>query len=330
MKIEASSVQLAASHEFESRYVSETHTQLEFRSVLSEVAADESTRRAEEHERIARMLQSLVEEIVAALEGKSGKACGIEALEGSPPVDSPAGPTRRLSWTSSSEQHYSEREQTRVCARGEVKTADGRCIAFDFRLDMARSFERHQKLNTSGEIELKDPLVINFSGSAAALDEVRIDFDLDADGQPEQIPGIGQGNGFLVFDRNDNGRADDGSELFGALSGNGFADLASLDADGNGWVDEGDPDFSRLHVWQGADFGTLAQHGIGALGTAAVNAPFSLKTSQNELLGEIRAVGIYLRESGEVGSLQQLDLVTTPAVSAPTGEQPDQRQDLAA
>jgi hypothetical protein len=41
-------------------------------------------------------------------------------------------------------------------------------------------------------------------------------------GKLESIPGLGASSGFLVFDRNANGKADDGSELFGATSGNGF------------------------------------------------------------------------------------------------------------
>ena len=60
---------------------------------------------------------------------------------------------------------------------------------------------------------------------------------------------------FLALDLNGDGRINNGSELFGALSGNGFADLAQYDSDANGWIDENDEIFQRLKVWSGADDG---------------------------------------------------------------------------
>ena len=116
--------------------------------------------------------------------------------------------------------------------------------------------------------------------------------------------------------------------MFGVASGNGFADLAKLDSDGNGWIDEADPVFRQLGVANGERYSSLGEHGIGALATAAVHAPFSLKTADNELLGQIRAAGVYLRESGEVGFMRQVDL----AVSAPPAgpQQPGEGEQLSA
>ena len=151
---------------------------------------------------------------------------------------------------------------------------------------------------------------------------------MNADGTPEQIPGMGKGSGFLVFDRNGNGKADDGSELFGVASGNGFADLAKLDSDRNGWIDEADAAFSQLGIWSGDGFGSLKEQGVGALFTSAVNAEFSLKTKSNELLGQIRAAGLYLSEAGEVGHMQQVDLAVSDLPAGP--DHPEQGQKLAA
>ena len=116
--------------------------------------------------------------------------------------------------------------------------------------------------------------------------------------------------------------------MFGVASGNGFADLALLDSDKNGWIDEADAAFSQLAVWSGDSFNSLKQQGVGALYTAAVDAPFSLKTSSNELLGQIRAAGLYLSEAGEVGQMQQVDLVVS---ALPGGqEHPAEGEKLAA
>ena len=117
-----------------------------------------------------------------------------------------------------------------------------------------------------------------------------------------------------VLDRNRNGRADDGSELFGALSGNGFADLAAWDDDGNGWIDEADPVFAELRLWQkdasGQDqWRTLSQADVGAVSVQATATPFSLRNDQNATLGQVRASGVYLRESsGQAGVVQHIDV----------------------
>jgi hypothetical protein len=48
--------------------------------------------------------------------------------------------------------------------------------------------------------------------------------------------------------------------------------------------------------------------GIGAISLSNVASPFSIKDANNDLQGQVRASGIYLRENGGVGSLQQIDL----------------------
>lgn len=47
-----------------------------------------------------------------------------------------------------------------------------------------------------------------------------------------------------------NGKIDDGSELFGARTGNGFNELAKYDSDNNHFIDAGDPVFSNLAFYQ--------------------------------------------------------------------------------
>ena len=54
---------------------------------------------------------------------------------------------------------------------------------------------------------LKDPLVVHFDGPLGELRDARFTFDLNADGHTEAMPFVGQGSGFLVLDRNANGRA---------------------------------------------------------------------------------------------------------------------------
>jgi hypothetical protein len=162
----------------------------------------------------------------------------------------------------------------------------------------------------------KDPLVVNFAGTAAQLagqSNQRFSFDLNGDGKAENLPMFASGSGYLALDLNNNGRIDSGKELFGPQSGNGFAELALLDSDGNGWIDENDKDFNRLGVWTPAAEGSgtlqsLTDLGIGALSLAHVATPFALRGNDNNDLGVVKASGLYLTESGQAGSIQEVDL----------------------
>ncbi|ENO87431.1 hypothetical protein [Thauera linaloolentis] len=209
---------------------------------------------------------------------------------------------------------YSESETTAFSASGVVRTADGAEIRFDLGFEVSRSYSESVSVSLRGgdQHRLQDPLVLDFGGPAAALSDVRFDFDLDGDGSTEKIPLLG-GSGYLAFDRNANGRVDDGRELFGPRTGNGFDELAALDGDGNGWIDENDAAWSQLRVWQPDARGegtlqTLAEAGVGAFYLGRADTQFSLKDAANETLGMMRASSIYLREDGSVGTVSQVDL----------------------
>lgn len=211
------------------------------------------------------------------------------------------------------ETHY-EAEQTSFSAQGVVKTADGQEIKFNLNLAMSR--EHYEESDASlrlGDAKKKDPLVINFSGTAAQLTSSKFSFDLNGDGSADQISFVAPGSGFLALDKNGDGKINNGSELFGPASGNGFQELSAYDQDKNGWIDENDAVYTQLKVWtkdaSGNDaLSTLAQNSVGAINLGSVSTAFDLKNSQNQLDGQIRSTGIYLNENGSAGTVQQIDL----------------------
>ncbi|MCW8908082.1 MAG: hypothetical protein OQL28_12595 [Sedimenticola sp.] len=209
--------------------------------------------------------------------------------------------------------HY-ESEQTRFSAVGEVRTSDGQTISINLTLSMSREFFSEQRVSLRAGDALKDPLVVNFNGSAAELTQRDFHFDIDADGRLDQIAFVGEGSGLLALDRNRDGHINDGSELFGAISGDGFGELAGYDEDDNGWIDEADSIYDRLRVWTRDGAGeerlmALGKAGVGAIYLGNLSTPFQLKDDANELLGQVRSSGLYLEESGAAGTLQQIDLV---------------------
>ncbi|MEH8119101.1 hypothetical protein Q7I37_16260 [Aeromonas allosaccharophila] len=200
-----------------------------------------------------------------------------------------------------------QQEQLNVVASASVATRDGQTIQLDlgFVLDW-RQLEVSQRRTTLNA--LKDPLVLSLDGKIADLTEARVTFDIDQDGKEDSLPGLREGSGFVALDRNGNGTIDDGGELFGARSGNGFGELATLDEDGNGVLDEGDSQFSALQFWHPEHAPiALVELGIGAILLHPLDTPFHhLGESGNQ--GVLRQSGLYLTEQGKGGWVQQIDL----------------------
>lgn len=223
------------------------------------------------------------------------------------------GQTARVGVSMAYDYHesYYEAEHTAFSASGIVKTADGREIAFQMGLEMSREYytETNFSLRAGQAI---DPLVLNFNGSAAELSDSRFEFDLDADGQTEMIPFLKAGSGFLAFDRNGDGTINDGSELFGPQSGQGFQELAALDEDGNGFIDEGDSAYSNLVVYNKDANGedvvkSLKEADVGAVYLGSAETQFRMTDQENQTQANVQRSGVFLKESGGVGSVQQLD-----------------------
>ncbi|MCM1144955.1 MAG: hypothetical protein NC407_09620 [Lachnoclostridium sp.] len=211
--------------------------------------------------------------------------------------------------------YHSESETTSFSTTGVVKTADGREISFGLELEMSRSFtEYYEEKYELGTINYTDPLVINLDGNIAELSDQKFYFDLDCDGEEEEISSLQAGSGFLALDLNEDGVINDGSELFGTKSGNGFSDLAQYDTDGNGWIDEDDEVFHKLLIWSKDEEGNdklyrLAEAGVGAICLQNARTEFALNSMEdNQNNGVIRNTGIFLYENGGVGTVQHLDL----------------------
>lgn len=212
-----------------------------------------------------------------------------------------------------------EAETTSFNGRGSVQTADGRSIDFNVSMQMSRAFiEESSILSNSTQYVLTDPLVIQLEDAPNTISDQKWFFDIDGDGVKEEISQLANGNGFLALDENENGIIDDGSELFGTKSGNGFSDLAAYDEDGNGWIDENDSVYSKLKIWTKDANGNdklmdLKQADIGAIYLGYADTEFTHKSlNTNETQAVVRQTGIYLREStGTAGTIQQVDFASS-------------------
>jgi len=120
--------------------------------------------------------------------------------------------------------------------------------------------------------------------------------------------------GGYALDKNGDGEINDGTELFGTRSGDGFKELSAHDTDRDGWIDEDDDIFDKLKVWVRDPAGdrllSLKDAGIGAINLMNCDTEFSLKNETNKTNAMVRSTGMFLFEDGRAGTVQQIDLVS--------------------
>jgi len=206
-------------------------------------------------------------------------------------------------------EKYEEHQSLDFSTKAQICTDKG-SLDLDLDFSMSRSFVVENRIDIYKPF---DPLVINLDGDIPSLSKKSFSFDIDNDGESDQISQLAKGNGFLALDKNDNGKIDQGSELFGTIKGDGFEELKFYDEDQNNWIDENDKIFDKLRVWMKDDEGldelvALGEVGIGAIYLNAQKSEFTYKTEQNSVLGKMKNSSIALQEGGGANLISQIDL----------------------
>ncbi|AOZ49513.1 hypothetical protein [Chromobacterium vaccinii] len=211
---------------------------------------------------------------------------------------------------------YQQQQQLSFTANGQITTQDGRQLQFSLNMQMQSSYQYHSSQSyQSGGKKSCDPLMVNLGGAAGSLDGASVSFDLQNNGQMVNLPFSSQG-GWLALDKNGDGKINDGSELFGPQSGNGFADLAKLDSNHDGVIDESDPAFAQLKIWAGRgsdgkdQLSSLKDAGIGAILLPSVDAPLTMRANSSDAdpQAQMRRAGVFVKEDGQAGMISQLDI----------------------
>ncbi len=208
--------------------------------------------------------------------------------------------------------HYEE-EKTDFFADGVVTTEDGRSIDFSFQMNLGREFfDESLFMHSEKGYVLIDPLIINLDTTTPLFSETSVSLDLDMDGKEETLPLLNPGSGFLSLDRNRDGVINDGSELFGPSTGDGFGELSQYDQDNNLWIDENDDIFDDLTIWENDGQGDMQltkikEAGIGAIYLMNTPTQFDLRDEDNQLQARIKKSSIALNEDGSVSSIQEMD-----------------------
>ena len=147
---------------------------------------------------------------------------------------------------------------------------------------------------------MDDPLVLDLDGDGVETTDFRFDgvlFDFNFDLFAERVAWVKPDDGFLVWDRDGDGRIRDVSEMFGSPGVSGFAELAALDENGDGVIDALDPLFGALQVWRDLNRDGLTD--AGELATLAETGIVSLSLDAEER-GTETAAGNLLRAASEI------------------------------
>ena len=170
-----------------------------------------------------------------------------------------------------------------------------------------------QKGHWEGSKWIPDPLALDLDGNGIAFTKNGAYFDLGTDGFAERATWIGKGDGLLALDKNNDGKINNGSELFGdamkkkdgTLAKDGFDALTDYDLNKDGKIDAADDVYSKLRVWVDAngdgvtddgELKTLAELGIRQLnlgntaGNGVVNATGEVLQKQGSFIWENGAV----------------------------------------
>jgi hypothetical protein len=173
----------------------------------------------------------------------------------------------------------------------------------------------------------RDPIVLDLNGNGVELTSLSgssVHFDYAGDGFSERTGWVASTDGILAIDANGNGKIDNGLELFGSPTQDGFAVLEKLDSNSDGKIDSQDADFSRLKVWRDLriDYNTNRPHtSLNGLtptelqpaptrGRTRTDSPYKRGQTGGQVSRLFQIVGMARPESGWRVALQRCPAVT--------------------
>ena len=189
---------------------------------------------------------------------------------------------------------------------GELTLKNGESISFALDFSMELSWARYSYT----EQPVQDPLLVSLSGEPVQLSADSSEFDLFSDGKKIQLPQLAARQYYLAYDRNQDRQINNGTELFGPSTGQGFTELARFDDNANGFIDPGDDIWQYLYLWRPEQsLLSMQQAKLGAISIESAATPMPLHNADNTLAGQLQRSGLAFMTDGKPALVQQIDLV---------------------
>ncbi|WP_200328374.1 hypothetical protein [Thiocystis violacea] len=161
------------------------------------------------------------------------------------------------------------------------------------------------RLDASSGVQLGDPLILDLGGQGVRTTGVDagVLFDLDGDGRLDQTSSVRADSWFLALDWNENGRIDDGRELFGDQNGaaNGFEELARYDSNQDGRIDAGDDVYAQLRLLQINGDGEQSTQSLGEAKVVSIELGYQNTRKALDLYDQVAQTAHFTREDGSRG-----------------------------
>jgi hypothetical protein len=174
------------------------------------------------------------------------------------------------------------------------------------------------------EYGMLSPIVLDLDNDGIELVKYKKSharFDMNGDGVRDRTGWVGRNDGFLVIDRNLDGKITSNSELtFGSEDPDAMSSLEALgklDSNRDGKLDITDSRFGELRVWKDAngngvtDAGemiTLGEAGIESIGLGSLANEDEAKLGSNM----VRSTATFTRVNGSVGTVGDVALAFRP------------------
>jgi hypothetical protein len=246
--------------------------------------------------------------IIRTLEALTGEKIDLKNFKENSQTSSIPSPLNRPEIVYESTQAQSSSLDFGI--EGSLSTKDGKEINFSLSIKWSETFvETNRVMIQEGQV-FEDPLVISFDGMPPISNQ-KFDFDLT-----ESVKELNYLNnaGYIVNDKNNNNKADDGSELFGPNSGDGFSELKAYDEDNNGWIDSNDSVYKQLKLFRpevnNNELVSLEEIGIGAISLSTVDLNFTSKSGIDNPIANYKEGSVAVGEDGNAYGVFSVDLST--------------------
>jgi Ca2+-binding RTX toxin-like protein len=175
-------------------------------------------------------------------------------------------------------------------------------------------------------LQNQDPLIFDLDGDGIELMSVQdsnAHFDYGGIGFAPKTGWVAASEGILIHDVDQN-IAVTSNELFGAVSGNAFNDLAAFDTNADGKVDSNDTNFSSLKIWIDADGDGQGDAGeLVTLSSLDIKAINLTRTASGENLNGNTVVetASFVRNDDTTGMIAEVNFATDALYSRYTPPQ---------
>lgn len=174
-------------------------------------------------------------------------------------------------------------------------------LHINFQMNNAQSAQ----LSAQQAVQQADPLVLDLGGNGVQTTGIErgVTFDITGDGRQEQVSFVTGDSWFLALDRNDNGRIDDGRELFGDQNGaaNGFEELRRYDENGDGVINDQDSVFTQLRLFQMDRDGNQTMKDLASAGVNEIHLDYQDTAKKLNDYDVIAQMGQFARNDGSRG-----------------------------